>query len=612
MPRHRPDLTEFLRLAGQAPLVPVYRELVADGLTPVSAYHRLSAGGGPSFLFESVIGGEKVGRFSLLGSGPFLRFEARGRRVTVGPMPETGDLRSFEAEDPFAELQKLLDQHKSIHLPALPRFCGGAVGYAAYDAVRYTENLPNAPADDRDLPDLVFNFYDRMVIFDHIRKTVLAVVLARASEGAEAAYPRAVRDLDELVGRLSGPGPDLPPVDIDTTAPMTLRPESNLTRERFEAIVRHCQEYIKAGDIFQVVPSQRFRVETSADPFDIYRALRVVNPSPFLFYLTFDDDLRLIGSSPEILVRVEDGAVTIRPLAGTRRRGKDEAEDRALAAELLADPKERAEHIMLVDLGRNDVGMVAEPGSVRLTDLMTVERYSHVMHISSNVTGTLAPGKTAFDALRAGLPAGTVSGAPKVRAMEIIDEVEPTRRGPYAGAVGYLDFTGNMDTCIALRTLVLKGRTAYVQAGCGVVYDSVPADEYEETVNKARGPPPGDRDRRGATRGSRDLTRPRRFLPPEAAMETIYEVAAFLGGDCMDGRSYDGAWGQERQFHASRESAEAAAQRLRGGGWWGCPEPPTYEVIEKARFDFPDDPIGEQEWRRALRQAGTLAAEDPA
>jgi anthranilate synthase component 1 len=278
----------------------------------------------------------------------------------------------------------------------------------------------------------------------------------------------------------------LPPVDIDTDGPVTLQPRSNFTREGYEDVVRRCQEYIKAGDIFQVVPSQRFRVETSADPFDIYRVLRVVNPSPFLFYLPFDDHC-LIGCSPEILVRVEDGVVTIRPIAGTRRRGRDEAEDRCLAEQLLADPKERAEHIMLVDLGRNDVGRVAEVGSVLLTELMNVERYSHVMHITSNVTGRLSPGKTAFDALRAGLPAGTVSGAPKVRAMQIIDEMEPQRRGPYAGAVGYIDFTGNMDTCIALRTLVIKGKTADVQAGGGVVYDSVPSDEYEETVNKARG-----------------------------------------------------------------------------------------------------------------------------
>jgi anthranilate synthase component 1 len=276
------------------------------------------------------------------------------------------------------------------------------------------------------------------------------------------------------------------PTDIETDGPLTLAPESNFTRAQYEQVVRHCQEYIRAGDIFQVVPSQRFRVETRAQPFDIYRVLRVVNPSPFLFYLPYGE-FCLIGSSPEILVRVESGVVTIRPLAGTRRRGRDDAEDRALADELLADPKERAEHIMLVDLGRNDVGRVADFSTVQLSDVMKVERYSHVMHITSNVTGRLTAGKTAFDALRAGLPAGTVSGAPKVRAMEIIDEVEPQKRGPYAGAVGYIDFTGNMDTCIALRTVVLQRNSAYVQAGGGVVFDSVPSAEFEETVNKAKG-----------------------------------------------------------------------------------------------------------------------------
>jgi anthranilate synthase component 1 len=327
-----------------------------------------------------------------------------------------------------------------------------------------------------------------MVLFDHIRKTVLVVAQAHLGDGDDprAAYDAAAGRVDELVTRLSEPGRELPLTDIDTSGPVSLAPASNFSREEYERVVRHCQEYIKAGDIFQVVPSQRLQVTTQADPFNIYRVLRVVNPSPFLFYLTFDG-LRLIGSSPEILVRVEDGMVTIRPLAGTRRRGKDEAEDQRLAQELLADPKERAEHIMLVDLGRNDVGRVAEYNTVQLSDVMKVERYSHVMHITSNVTGKLQAGKSAFDALRAGLPAGTVSGAPKVRAMEIIDEVEPTRRGPYAGAVGYVDFTGNMDTCIALRTLVIQGDTAYIQAGGGVVYDSIPAEEYEETLNKARG-----------------------------------------------------------------------------------------------------------------------------
>ena len=487
MAPHRPRFDEFARRAGDARFVPVYRQLVGDSLTPVSAFRRIERPG-PSFLFESVIGGEKGGRYSFLGSEPFLRFEARGERIEVTRPDGPEGVETFTSRDPFRDLESLLSEYKSVHHPELPRMTGGAGGYAAYDSVRYVERLPDAPTDDRGLPDLSFALYDRMVLFDHIRKTVLVVAHARLGPGVDpkAAYDEACARVDELVTRLATPGPEPTIPDIDTAAPPALEPSSNMTRGQFEAVVRRCQEYIKAGDIFQVVPSQRFRVETTAKPFDIYRTLRVVNPSPFLFYLTFDD-FHLIGSSPEILVRVEDREVTVRPLAGTRRRGKDEAEDRALAAELLADPKERAEHIMLVDLGRNDVGRVCDYASVKLTDLMTVERYSHVMHITSNVTGTLSEGKTAFDALRAGLPAGTVSGAPKVRAMEIIDEVEPQRRGPYAGAVGYIDFTGNMDTCIALRTLVLKGSTAYVQAGAGIVYDSDPATEYEETVNKARG-----------------------------------------------------------------------------------------------------------------------------
>ncbi len=484
---HRPAFEDFQGWADQAPCVPVYRQVTSDGLTPVSAFTRIERSA-PSFLFESVVGGEKVGRFSFLGTEPFLRFEARGESITITPGHDPSASKTSTSADPFKDLETLIERYRAVHLPGLPRFAGGAVGYAAYDAVRYTEHLPNGPADDRGLPDLSFSLYDRMVIFDHIRKTIFVVAHAHVGPGIDprAAYDRACSRVDEMVERLSTPGDDPIPVDIDTEGPLQLVPESNFSREGYEQVVRHCQEYIKAGDIFQVVPSQRFRVETTASAFNIYRVLRVVNPSPFLFYLTFDD-FHLIGSSPEILVRVEDGLVTIRPLAGTRRRGKTEAEDRALAEELLADPKERAEHIMLVDLGRNDVGRVSDFASVQLTDVMKVERYSHVMHITSNVTGRLSPGKTAFDALRAGLPAGTVSGAPKVRAMQVIDEVEPQKRGPYGGAVGYIDFTGNMDTCIALRTLVLQGKTAYVQAGGGVVYDSLPADEFEETVNKARG-----------------------------------------------------------------------------------------------------------------------------
>jgi anthranilate synthase component 1 len=455
-----------------------------------------------SFLFESVIGGERVGRYSFVGSEPFLLFQAWDRRIRVS---DGQSVREESHPDPLRCLEEYLQRYRAPHLAGLPRFCGGAVGYAAYDAVRYTEHLPHPPPDDRGLPDLCFAFYDRMVIFDHINKTLAAVALAHVDpRRLPECYEEACRRVDELVERLRVPADDLPLADIRLDGPgqdriaqassaapsdwgeATLgRPvSSNFTRERFCAAVRKCQEYIRAGDAFQIVLSQRLQTETTAHPFDLYRVLRVVNPSPFMFYLACGD-LTLVGSSPEIMVRVEGDKITIRPLAGTRRRGATEEEDRQLAEELLADPKERAEHIMLVDLGRNDVGRVAIPGTVQLSDLMVVERYSHVMHITSNVSGRLQPGKSALDALRACLPAGTVSGAPKVRAMQIIDELEPHRRGPYAGAVGYLDFSGNMDTCIALRTMVITGRTVYIQAGAGIVYDSVPEREYEETLNKA-------------------------------------------------------------------------------------------------------------------------------
>jgi anthranilate synthase component 1 len=503
---YHPNFQDFVELARRSSVVPVYRRLVSDTLTPVSAFCKLNRGGS-SFLFESVIGGEKVGRYSFVGSGPFLHFEALGRDVRVskpagaagadvvesahGGLPTGADA----GRDPFQALQALLARHRAEHIPGLPRFCGGAVGYVAYDAVRYTEELPNAPRDDRRLPDLAFDFYDSMVIFDHIQKTIAVTAHAhvpRRVGGAggdrelRAAYDAACRRVDELVERLEHTPVTLPLADIESDGAVTRSFRSNFQRPQFEAAVERSKEYIRAGDIFQVVISQRLETETTASPFDIYRTLRVVNPSPFMFYLETGGTC-LVGSSPEIMVRVEDDLVTIRPLAGTRRRGAMEDEDEALAAELLADPKERAEHIMLVDLGRNDVGRVARYNTVRISDVMTVERYSHVMHITSNVTGRLAPGKTALDALRACLPAGTVSGAPKVRAMQIIDEIEPHRRGPYAGAVGYIDFTGNMDTCIALRTLVIDGRKVYLQAGAGIVYDSVPEREYEETINKAKG-----------------------------------------------------------------------------------------------------------------------------
>jgi anthranilate synthase component I len=483
---HLPDFDAFRRLARPGWLVPVYRQLVADTLTPVSAYCKI-ASGPCSFLFESVVGGEKIGRYSFLGSDPFLQIEAWGNKVVV---TRDGGSHRSQVADPLAELERLLADHRAVHLPGLPRFCGGAVGYAGYDVVRYTERLPNAPADDRGLPDLSFAFYSRMVVFDQINKTVLVVALARIGDDVRAAYDGACGQVDEVCRQLQRGTADLQLTDINAVRAAGTdrgrdRLKSNFARPAFESAVERCKEYIRAGDIFQVVISQRLERETQARPLDIYRALRVVNPSPFMFLLK-SPSVTLVGSSPEIMVRVEDGTVTIRPLAGTRRRGASDEEDRRLAEELLADPKERAEHVMLIDLARNDVGRVARYGSVKLSDVMVVERYSHVMHITSNVTGRLLEGKTALDALRAGLPAGTVSGAPKVRAMEIIDEIEPHRRGPYAGAVGYIDFTGNMDTCIALRTLVMQGQTAYVQAGAGIVADSVPAREYEETLSKAQ------------------------------------------------------------------------------------------------------------------------------
>jgi anthranilate synthase component 1 len=493
---HRPTFDEFAALAREHTVVPVYRQLTGDTLTPVSAFCKVQEGDW-SFLFESVVGGERIGRYSFLGSGPFRTFEAYGNRTRT--RDGGGKWIESTSPDPLRVLEEMIAEYRAPNLPALPRFCGGAVGYAGYDTVRYVERLPNAPPDDRNIPDLSFGFYDRMVIFDHVGKTVLVVANATnlgargasAPGGLERAYAEACRRVDQLVERLQRGVADLQLTDIDPLTPTTggLRPplartQSNFTQPEFERAVKKAREYINAGDAFQIVLSQRFRTETRARPFDIYRALRVVNPSPFMFYLRAGE-VTLIGASPEIMCRVENGVITNRPLAGTRRRGATPEEDRALAEELVNDPKERAEHIMLVDLARNDVGRVAEIGSVIIGDLLAVERYSHVMHLSSTVTGTLKPGLTAFDALRASLPAGTLSGAPKVRAMEIIDELEPHRRGPYGGAVGYVDFGGNMDTCIALRTMVLLGQTAYVQAGAGLVADSVPASEYEETVNKA-------------------------------------------------------------------------------------------------------------------------------
>lgn len=497
MPSYSPSLADLSKQTAGGRTVPIHRRLMADELTPVGAFARLAEGADHAFLLESVVGGEQVARYSFVASRPTAVFRAKDRCASIERADGTVEVLS-NVTDPLAELQKLLDvlqaAPRSDAAPGtagLPRFTGGAVGYAGYDTVRRYEPLPNPPTDDRHLDDLVFGIYEDMVIFDHVSKTVLVVAHAHLNEGAiDAAYREACQRIDRLVESLNRPLPAAMR-DFDVDARLEIAGESTFTQGAFEAAVGRAKEYIFAGDIFQVVLSQRLRAICHCDPFDIYRALRVVNPSPFMFYMKSPRSL-LVGASPEILCRVEDGVITNRPLAGTRRRGATGEEDTKLERELLADPKDRAEHIMLVDLGRNDVGRVARPGSVALADVMAIERYSHVMHISSTVTGRLAEGRTALDALRASLPVGTVSGAPKVRAMQIIDELEPVRRGPYGGAVGYVDFSGNMDTCIALRTMVItpgswSGEwTIDMQAGAGIVADSDPAAEYEETMNKAK------------------------------------------------------------------------------------------------------------------------------
>ncbi len=486
-----PQRHEFDRLANKANTVPVYCQLLSDQLTPVSAYERLSGGEDHAFLLESVVGGEKIARYSFLGIDPIAVLESSGNQTTI---TRNGKEETKESADPLAELQSLLAQYRVAQPAALPRFLGGGVGYATYDLARaYASNkLDNTPPDDRQLPDVLFGIYDRMVIFDHVQKLLIVVAHAhcKKQDSLGTAYEQACDKIKATIEKLTVDTPDTfrPLVrSVGDTNDYT----SNMSRETFEQAVDTCKSYIRAGDIFQVVISQRLSATTEARPFDIYRALRVINPSPFMFYLK-SPKVSLVGASPEILCRIEGDTVSTRPLAGTRPRGRSEAEDMGLEKELLADPKERAEHVMLVDLGRNDLGKVCKQGSVNIDDLMSIERYSHVMHICSHVSGTLAENMTSIDALRAVLPVGTVSGAPKIRAMQIIDELETVKRGPYAGAVGYIDFAGNMDTCITLRTLVITPGENGVsrvdaQVGAGIVADSEPSQEYQETLNKAQG-----------------------------------------------------------------------------------------------------------------------------
>jgi len=508
-----PNAAEFAPLAAEHPgaLVPVYRRLFADALTPVLAYRRLVRPDprmASSFLLESVSGGDRIGRYSVMGTSPAVEVLAREFDVEVRDHRAGADepVRRLTSDDPLAEMDRVTGGRAVADVPGLPEFSGGWVGYAGYDTVRYLERekvpFASAPPDDRGLADLHMQLYLDVVVFDHVQKTVLAITHAETGPGttAEAAYAAAEARLDALTDRLTAPVTDaelLPPGHLDLAAPPPTLPTSSLGEGGYQSAVERCKEYIRAGDAFQIVPSQRFSLATSADPFDIYRALRVVNPSPYMFYLQAEGAI-LVGSSPEILVKVEEEPasepraklVTSRPLAGTRRRGATTAEDTALEDDLLADPKDRAEHIMLVDLHRNDIGRVAVPGTITLPEVLTVERYSHVMHISSQVTGRLRPGLSVWEALRVSLPVGTVSGAPKVRAMQIIDELEATRRGPYAGAVGCADLHGNMDMAIALRTMVVLpgeqgGWAVHIQAGGGIVADSDPDAEHQETVNKA-------------------------------------------------------------------------------------------------------------------------------
>ena len=476
----QPTLKEFKEKTKKYNLIPVYREILADLDTPVSAFRKIDQYN-YAYLLESVEGGEQVARFSFLGSNPSIIFRSKGNQVTISRKGILGIKENVK--DPLEELRALLNEYKVYRDPHLPRFFGGAVGYLSYDMVRFMEKLPDKNPDDLKLPDMYFMLTDTILIFDHVQHKIKIVSNAHVQNGdAEKVYLNAVRQIRAISKTLNAP---LSLYHKPTKKTVFRKVTSNLKKEEFEKAVTKSKEYIKAGDIFQVVLSQRFQTPISATPFNIYRALRSINPSPYMFYLKFDD-LKIVGSSPEILVREEDGKVQLRPIAGTRPRGANPEEDEVLIKDLLADPKERAEHLMLVDLGRNDVGRVSQYGSVQVTDLMVIEKYSHVLHIVSNVEGKLQKGKDAFDVLRASFPAGTVSGAPKIRAMEIIDQLEPTRRGPYAGTVGYFSFSGNLDSCITLRTIIIKKNTAYVQVGAGIVADSVPANEFQETINKSK------------------------------------------------------------------------------------------------------------------------------
>lgn len=480
-----PDQESFLQMTRQSGLVPVHRTIIADLDTPLTIYAKIAGDNRHSFLFESMEGGEKWGRYSFIGLEPLVTFTSCGDSVEIRHTAVQAARERMSQVNPLDELRTLLASFNASTAPGLPRFYGGAVGFLGYDMVRFIEDIPdsNQPID---IPDSSFMVPRLVLIHDSVQQELTVVCNVVVEEGSDPLqlYADAVRRIDEVVQELGKPFP-AEPVSQPPTG-MHHEFTSNMERSTFERMVEQAKEYILAGDIIQVVLSQRFHSRTQLDPFLLYRSLRHINPSPYLFFLRMDD-IVLIGSSPEILVRLENKDIELRPIAGTRKRGATKEEDRELQEELLADPKERAEHLMLVDLGRNDVGRVATGGTVVVEDLLLIEKYSHVMHIVSGVHGKLAEGKDQFDVLNACFPAGTVSGAPKIRAMEIIDELEPEKRGPYAGAVGYFGFSGNMDFCITIRTFVMKGEDLWVQAGAGIVADSVPENEFDETINKAKG-----------------------------------------------------------------------------------------------------------------------------
>jgi len=482
-----PSLDEFLKLSAKGNVIPVYKEINADLDTPVSAFLRIPKDD-YAFLLESVEGQEKLARYSFLGSNPALVFKSKGRNIEILHRHKRSIHKFVTKKSPLDEIEAIMRDFKAVHVKGLPRFYGGLVGFMGYDTVRFFEKIPDKNRDDLRLPDAVFMLTDTILIFDHVNHTIKIVTnvflpkMKLSRRGKVSIYNNTIKRLDRLHHEFNQKLNESYPVVLKAKKAVT----SNFTKPQFEGIVKKAKEYIRNGDIIQVVLSQRFGTKVHRQPFEIYRSLRSINPSPYMYFLKLKD-MALVGSSPEMLVRCEDGEISTRPIAGTRPRGKTDEEDKSLAAELLKDKKERAEHLMLVDLGRNDLGRVSKTASVRVNEFMNIEKYSHVMHLVSEVKGILDNKRySIYDVLKATFPAGTVSGSPKIRAMEIIDELENLRRGPYAGCVGYFSFSHNMDTCITIRTIVIKGNNAYIQAGAGIVADSVPSREYQESVNKAK------------------------------------------------------------------------------------------------------------------------------